>query len=532
MADDETHIGRNNEEREEDENRRIMGKALEGAAVETVQRFGSAIKEHLAAYAGDREKPADGNSRPPKTLKSIAETPTSNEFREQNIAQQAGFSAEVESAARKNADNIIAGKDTRFKRYDDVKHVSNDPIVDIVEVDDLGKPIIGSEAQMKFVGSSPKELLNALKSKEYAKYRDAGVIMDIPDDYYDVLMGDGPDGINEQIRKRQVKLDGDRLTGKNSPESIQQQIDDLKQIKKSLRKSGLTKSEALYAREHPKRMVAKDVAKVANKAGLRQARNGALIGGGVSLIRNMVACINGSIEPAEAARNVGVDAGLAAAFGYVTAFSGAAIKGAMQNASSEYLRSLPRTNVAATMVSTVTDVSKVVALYCRGEITGAACIERLGQQGMGQLGGVMGVAVAMAAIPADSAFMAAMVGMAGSTLGYAAAVAIYEELSTALHDYELAKEERIRVERECAEAVELIRQYRRDMSRDVENYLATRDELCNRAFDAMDQALISNDIDGYLAGNAEIQESLGYLPRFRTQQEFDDLMAADDNFVL
>lgn len=532
MADDETHIGRNNEEREEDENRRIMGKALEGAAVETVQRFGSAIKEHLAAYAGDREKPADGNSSPPKTLKSIAETPTSNEFREQNIAQQAGFSAEVESAARKNADNIIAGKDTRFKRYDDVKHVSNDPIVDIVEVDDLGKPIIGSEAQMKFVGSSPKELLNALKSKEYAKYRDAGVIMDIPDDYYDVLMGDGPDGINEQIRKRQVKLDGDRLTGKNSPESIQQQIDDLKQIKKSLRKSGLTKSEALYAREHPKRMVAKDVAKVANKAGLQQARNGALIGGGVSLIRNMVACINGSIEPAEAARNVGVDAGLAAAFGYVTAFSGAAIKGAMQNASSEYLRSLSRTNVAATMVSTVTDVSKVVALYCRGEITGAACIERLGQQGMGQLGGVMGVAVAMAAIPADSAFMAAMVGMAGSTLGYAAAVAIYEELSTALHDYELAKEERIRVERECAEAVELIRQYRRDMSRDVENYLATRDELCNRAFDAMDQALISNDIDGYLAGNAEIQESLGYLPRFRTQQEFDDLMASDDNFVL
>ena len=532
MADDETHIGRNNEEREVDENRRIMGKALEGAAVETVQRFGSAIKEHLAAYAGDREKPADGNSRPPKTLKSIAETPTSNEFREQNIAQQAGFSAEVESAARKNADNIIAGKDTRFKRYDDVKHVSNDPIVDIVEVDDLGKPIIGSEAQMKFVGSSPKELLNALKSKEYAKYRDAGVIMDIPDDYYDVLMGDGPDGINEQIRKRQVKLDGDRLTGKNSPESIQQQIDDLKQIKKSLRKSGLTKSEALYAREHPKRMVAKDVAKVANKAGLQQARNGALIGSGVSLIRNMVACINGSIEPAEAARNVGVDAGLAAAFGYVTAFSGAAIKGAMQNASSEYLRSLSRTNVAATMVSTVTDVSKVVALYCRGEITGAACIERLGQQGMGQLGGVMGVAVAMAAIPADSAFMAAMVGMAGSTLGYAAAVAIYEELSTALHDYELAKEERIRVERECAEAVELIRQYRRDMSRDVENYLATRDELCNRAFDAMDQALISNDIDGYLAGNAEIQESLGYLPRFRTQQEFDDLMASDDNFVL
>ena len=55
----------------------------------------------------------------------------------------------------------------------------------------------------------------------------------------------------------------------------------------------------------------------------------------------------------------------------------------MQNASSEYLRSLSRTNVAATMVSTVTDVSRWLQLYCRGEITGAVCIERLGQQEWG-----------------------------------------------------------------------------------------------------------------------------------------------------
>ena len=66
-----------------------------------MQRFGSAVKEHLAAYAGDRENAADGNSKLSKTLKSIAETPTSNEFKKQHIAQQAGFSAEVESVARR-----------------------------------------------------------------------------------------------------------------------------------------------------------------------------------------------------------------------------------------------------------------------------------------------------------------------------------------------------------------------------------------------------------------------------------------------
>ena len=61
----------------------------------------------FSAYAGDREKPADENSRPPKTLKSIAKMETSNEFKKQNLAQQAGFSAEVEAVARKNADNIM-----------------------------------------------------------------------------------------------------------------------------------------------------------------------------------------------------------------------------------------------------------------------------------------------------------------------------------------------------------------------------------------------------------------------------------------
>ena len=36
MADDETHIGRNNEERKEDENRRIMGAASAGRGIELI----------------------------------------------------------------------------------------------------------------------------------------------------------------------------------------------------------------------------------------------------------------------------------------------------------------------------------------------------------------------------------------------------------------------------------------------------------------------------------------------------------------
>ena len=112
MADDETHIGRNNEERKEDETVALWERRWKVLRRKPCNALVPAIKEHLAAYAGDRENAADGNSRPPKTLKSIAKMETSNEFKKQNLAQQAGFSAEVEAVARKNADNIIAGNDT------------------------------------------------------------------------------------------------------------------------------------------------------------------------------------------------------------------------------------------------------------------------------------------------------------------------------------------------------------------------------------------------------------------------------------
>ncbi|WP_223852072.1 hypothetical protein [Bifidobacterium myosotis] len=535
MADDDKRMNREHDKRherecqQEDKGRHAVQAALQGAAAETIQRFGAAAKEHLAAYSGvDHEADVNLKEVPHNSLKVNAALAD-----KQGVKQLAGFSAEVESSARRNAKRIVAGESGRFKRYDAVKGTANDQIVDIVEVDVNGNILSGSQAQMKFVGSSPKDLLAALKSKDYAKYRDAGVGMDIPDDYYDVLMGNGPDGIDAQIRSMQQKLDEGQLS-KESSEKVQQEIDKLRTIKKSLRKSGLTKHEAENAVVHPKLVVAKDVAKLAHKAGVQQAKTGALIGGGVSLVRNLVGCINGTIEPAEAAKNVGMDAGMAAAFSYVTAFSGTAIKGAMQNASSEYVRGLSRTNVAATLVSTTVDVSKAIARYCRGEITGAQCVEQMGQQGLGQLGALMGTAAVMSSASAVgvTGLAAVAAGMVGSTIGYTAAIAVYEELSTALNEYEMAKEERILVERECAEAVELIRRYRIEFNDAVDTYLADKAEAFNAGFEAMDKAIMENDVNGYLSGNALIQKALGYKPQFRTQQEFDDVMSSDENFVL
>lgn len=80
---------------------------LAGAQAETVQRYGSAVKEHFVSYSGmDNEAQA----KLTKGLKQISESKVDPNNPEISIKQQAGFSAEVKTQARESAEKIIAGK--------------------------------------------------------------------------------------------------------------------------------------------------------------------------------------------------------------------------------------------------------------------------------------------------------------------------------------------------------------------------------------------------------------------------------------
>ncbi|MDY6375619.1 MAG: hypothetical protein SPL69_05840 [Succinivibrionaceae bacterium] len=106
----------------DDYSEKLEDAALAGGAAETVRRYGSAIKEHSVAYYGvDNE----AGVRLTKGLKSISESKINPDFADSNIKQQAGFSAEVKSTARGNAENIIRGRSTRFRRTDDLGMVND-----------------------------------------------------------------------------------------------------------------------------------------------------------------------------------------------------------------------------------------------------------------------------------------------------------------------------------------------------------------------------------------------------------------------
>lgn len=510
---------------------------LKGAAAERVQSYGSAVKQHYVAYSGmDNET----GQRLTKGLKDISKSKINPEYRSQNIKQQAGFAAEVKSVARKNAQNIIEGKENRYTRTDDIGRI-NDPLSDLVELASDGAVIDGTASQMKFVGSSPEDLLKKLNSKKYQKYIDAREILDIADDDYDALIGkNGKQGIiDKKISELRDQAEHAKQIGKTQVAAQKEaEIEKNEYIKQKLRKSGLTREEAIQTRLHPMVSTVKDVSKIANKAGVGQAKVGAGVSGSLSLVRNFVACVKGEKTPEEAATAVLEDTRRGATVSYVSAFSGSVIKGAMQNSSSGYIKSLSKSNLAATLVTTTADVGKTFHRYFKGEITGVECVEELGQQGVGEIGSAMfsamsaSIATSMAPTKAAVITYGAVGGLVGATLGYVAAVACYQELATALKEAELARIDRIRIEQECEEAVTLIRQYRQEMNSLVSQYMTNHIQTFNQGFLEMDKAVMERDINGFIRGNALIQEVLGKEVQFRTQEEFDELMLSDTEFRL
>ena len=250
-------------------------------------------------------------------------------------------------------------------------------------------------------------------------------------------------------------------------------------------------------------------------------------------MRNGVAYLKGEISGKELGINTAKDSAEGAAVSFATGAAGSIIKGVMQNSSSKMVRSLSKTSLPASFVILTKDVGKLVIKYMQGEITGPECIEKIGEQGFGELGASMYSTLTTSAVRASASAGTKMVaGMVGSTCGYLAAMYVYETLSKSIKDYQFAREQRILIEVECDEAVQLIEKYRAEMNLMIEEYLKDYWTQFDEGISAMDAAILNNDSEGFITSNAQIQEILGRKPQFRNQKEFDALMSSEEAFTL
>jgi hypothetical protein len=576
---------------DEEKAKTLENAGLAGAASEVVQRFGSANREFLVGYSGND---FESGQILKKNLKGISENKVNPEYAYNNIHQQAGYSAEVAKTSQDNAENIINKSPKRTMRTDDHPDFgTNDTVYDHIETIN-GQVLSGSGSQMKFV-ADPKQLIDKIATGEgggkndLSRYLDAK--LDLPSDqinakaYEEYCMkqskrlrmlaeekAKAEDNKNaEKLLKRAKKFEQGKNIGlkeycntkaavlrkraeglerdgkRELAEKYRKQAENYEKIRDNMRDSGYTTDEAVFYREHPELATARDIAHISHRAGVDAAKTGAVITGGMSLIRNIVAVAKGDKEPDEAALAVVKDTASGAAISYGTAFAGSALAGIMKNAGevvvengtkvlkpNVYIQALGKTNLPGTIVTVALETGKTFSKYFKGEIDGIECLTELGEKGTGMISSAMfatiGTAGAVAVFGKSAAIGQLVIpipvvgGLIGGMVGYALSSACYGQLVEALKDAKLAREERIRIEAECVEAVKMIREYRAEMERMVSEYLIDHIETFHNAFVGIKNALQIGDVDGFIGGANTIAEKFGKKPQFSNFTEFDFLM--------
>jgi len=152
---------------------------------EIISRYGDAQAEFVKGYNG-----FDYNTNTRfKGLKDISSSKVHPDYKDQNIKQQAGFSAEVIKVSNDNAERIINGESRRTIRIDDSNYFQkNDTKYDHVEIKG-NKLQKNSASQMKFV-SNPKKLLNKIAMGEGGGKNDLsryqGITLDLPSEQVEI----------------------------------------------------------------------------------------------------------------------------------------------------------------------------------------------------------------------------------------------------------------------------------------------------------------------------------------------------------
>ena len=119
-----------------------------------------------------------------------------------------------------------------------------------------------------------------------------------------------------------------------------------------------------------------------------------------------------------------------------------------------------------------------------------------------------------------------------SMVAYAIFVELYRAFMDLMQEAAMIHEERLQIEKHCKELIEQIIEYRNEINALVSDYLFENITSFQEGIHAMDVALLEGDSNGYIAANAEIQKAMGRDVQFTNQDEFDELMDSDFDFIL
>lgn len=362
-----------------------------GMNAEMLGRYSEAGKQFKVAYDGVDNA---AGQQLKKGLKQISQSRVHPDYAEQNINQQAGFSAEVLDTAKQNAEYAKRGEAARTSRTDDLGRV-NDTKADQVTLDANGNIVRGSEVQIKFL-KSPKSFVDNVSGRKYQEHYQDGKFR-VPADQYD--------GIKDDLDKKIDSLEGQRRTPEKDA-----QLKYLKKVRRNLQRSEVSKEEAVYARINPGKATGREILKVSHEAAFNAVKTGAAVGGGMSLLSNTWSVLSGEKDAGEAAADVALDTAKAGAVSYGTAYVNTALASVMKNSANAIVRDLAASNAPAIIVQTAVSTVKSLGRLCQGEIDLAGFFVEIGKNGTALVASMQGATQ-------GAAWGAAVGGPVGAVVG-------------------------------------------------------------------------------------------------------------------
>ena len=494
--------------------------AITGALFETTSRYGSAGAEFLKGLRGidyQTGKEFDRSLRDIKLYKINAD------YAKQNIKQQAGFSAEIASVSRRNAESIINKSDSYFTRSEDLAHYGkNHNIIDIVELFD-DKEVT---SQMKFV-SNAEGLVDKIAAGsgggkgDYSRYM-AVDKLEVPTEQVEEMKA----YCRTQVEKLNKQVMALEKQGKNElATKYRENIENYKKLEGKITDSGLTTDQAIKYRLNPEWENILDITGVSHQAGCEGAKLGAVIGGSISLISNLIAVYSDKKDFSDAAIDVAQDTFTAAGIGYGTAFVGTAAKTYMQQSASSTLRLLSATGLPATIVTTCLATGKSIRRYANGEIDGRELLQEMHLTVTGTLSASMFTVIGQLAIPVP-----VLGGLIGGMIGYALTNTFYQSFFDVLKEAKLSAEQRVITEMKCKAAKELSYAYQKRMNKIFIEKLSQLDQDSRAMFEVLDNPDIS--ADDFCVGMNKFAQSLGKQLSINSFDEFDQMMLSNEPFKL
>lgn len=484
---------------------------------ELIQRYGEAGRQFLIGLIGVDQTTGQVFDR---SLLKVSTGKLNPNYRDQNIKQQAGYAAEINSVSRRNAEAIINREPNRYARSEDIaRYGKNHKVVDIIE---LVNGEARSTSQMKFVTDGEVLLKKIARGEgggktDLSRYLDADRL-EVPTEQVE--------NMKEFCRKKAkaLKEQAERLQLEDKSklaERLHKQSDNYKKLEEKITDSGLTTEEAIQYRLNPRWETTKDIASVSHRAGVEGARFGAAIGGTISLVSNIIAVHAGEKELSDAILDTTKNTVISGAVGYSAAFSGSALKSFMQQSSSAVTRGLSKTGLPAMIVSTCLAAVQSIKKYAKGEINEEELAHEVGLTTSGMLSASMFTTVGQFAIP-----IPVLGAIIGGMVGYTLTNTFYQSFFEVLKEAKLSAEHRKIIEMQCLAARIVAQEYEEAIKNLFNQKLIDINQESKAMFAVLGNPEIS--ADDFCAGMNQFANMLGKKISINNMAELDDAMSSNN----